>query len=305
MYDATLYRLKVFTLVVERRSVGAAAAALGLSQPSVSTHVKGLEDLLGQPLFDRRPGKPMELTDAGRVLYAYARETVLGAENVVDMLRDLTEGRRGHATIAVSRGLVHDAIAPLLLEHLRRSPEVLVSVLSGTPAEVIEFVKTGKVSFGLVTVTGPEHELKSEVLRPVQLDVIAAPGHPLARRPAVTPEDLADVPCILPRRASSHGRLIADLVRQAGYSFGNVTLEIDDGLAMSSLVREGAAVGVALRSNVERELALGHVVALNLEPALPPAELRLISRPGRRFGPAEQRLMRLALEQFRRPDLNS
>lgn len=63
MYDATLYRLKVFTLVVEQRSVGAAAAALGLSQPSVSTHVKGLENLLGQPLFDRRPGKPMELTE--------------------------------------------------------------------------------------------------------------------------------------------------------------------------------------------------------------------------------------------------
>jgi DNA-binding transcriptional LysR family regulator len=301
MYDATLYRLKVFTLVVERRSVGAAATVLGLSQPSVSTHIKGLESLLGQPLFDRRPGRPMELTDAGRLVYAYAHETVLGAENVVDVLRDLTEGRRGHATIGVSRGLVHEAITPLLLEHRRRSPEVLVSVLSGTLAEVIEWVETGAVSFGLVTTVGPTGGLRSELLRPVQLEVIAAPGHHLARKAVVTPKDLAHEPCIVPRRTSSHARLISGLTREAGYTFGNVALEVDDGLAMSSMVREGMAVAVALRTGVERELALGHLVTLNLRPALPPIELRLISRPSRRFAPTEQRLMRLALDQFGRP----
>jgi DNA-binding transcriptional LysR family regulator len=301
MYDATLYRLKVFTLVVERRSAGAAAAVLGLSQPTVSTHIKGLEELLGQPLFDRRPGRPMELTDAGRLVYAYAHETVLGAENVIDVLRDLTEGRRGRATIAVSRGLVHDAITPLLLEHRRRSPEVLVSVLSGTLSEVIEFVETGEVSFGLVTTVGPTGGLRSELLRPVQLDVIAAPGHHLARRPVVTPKDLAHEPCIVPRRTSSHFRLIFGLARQAGYSFGNVALEVDDGLAMSSLVREGTAVAVALRTGVDRELSLGNLVALNLQPPLPPIELRLISRPSRRFTSAEQRLMRLVLDQFGQP----
>jgi DNA-binding transcriptional LysR family regulator len=298
MYDATLYRLKVFTLVVERRSVGAAAAALGLSQPSVSTHIKGLEALLGQPLFDRRPGRPMELTEAGRLLYAYAHETVLGAENVIDVLRDLTEGRRGRATIAVTRGLVHDAITPLLLEHRRRSPEVLVSVLSGTLAEVIEFVETGEVSFGLVTTVGGTGGLRSELLRPVRLDVIAAPGHHLARRQVVTPEDLAHEPCVVPLRTSSHFRLIFSLARQAGYSFGNVAIEVDDGQAMSSLVREGTAVAVALRTGVERELALGNLVTLNVQPPLPPIELRLISRPTRRFAPAEQRLMRLAIDQF-------
>jgi LysR family transcriptional regulator, low CO2-responsive transcriptional regulator len=305
VYDATLYRLKVFTLVVERRSAGAAAAVLGLSQPSVSTHIKGLEALLGQPLFDRRPGRPMELTDAGRLVYAYAHETVLGAENVIDVLKDLTEGRRGHAMIAVSRGLVHDAITPLLLEHRRRSPEVLVSVLSGTLAEVIEFVETGEVSFGLVTTVGPTGGLRSRLLCPVRLDVIAAPGHHLARRPVVTPEDLAREPCIMPRRTSSHFRLISGLARQAGYVFGDVAFEVDDGMAMSSLVREGTAVAVALRTGIERELALGNLVTLNLRPVLPPVELRLISRPSRRFAPAEQRLMRLALDLFHRPGPDS
>ncbi|HEY6496645.1 MAG TPA: LysR family transcriptional regulator [Trebonia sp.] len=305
MYDATLYRLKVFTLVVERRSVGAAATVLGLSQPSVSTHIKGLEELLGQPLFARRPGRPMALTEAGRLVYAYAHETVLGAENVVGVLRDLTEGRRGHVTMGVSRGLVHDAITPLLLEHRRRAPEVMMSVVSGTLAEVIELVETGEVSFGLVTTVGPVGGLRSELLRPVELVVIASPGHHLARKPFVTPQDLAHEPFVTSRRTSSHFRLITGLARQAGYVFGNTTLEVDDGMALNSIARQGVAVALALRTGVERELALGELVSLNLQPPMPPIEMRLISRPARRFASAEQRLMRLAFDQFGEPVANA
>lgn len=305
MYDATLYRLKVFTLVVERRSAGAAAAVLGLSQPSVSSHIKGLEELLGQPLFARRPGRPMELTEAGRLVYAYAHETVLGAENVIDVLRELTEGRRGHVTMGVSRGLAHNAITPLLLEHRRRAPEVMVSVQSGTLAEVIELVETGDVSFGLVTTVGPVGGLRSELLRPVELVVIAAPGHHLARKAFVTPGDLAREPFITPRRTSSHFRLVTGLARQAGYQFGNIAFEVDDGMTMSSLAREGTAVALALRTGVERELALRQLVCLNLLPVMPPIELRLISRPTRRFAAAEQRLIRLALDQFGDPGADS
>jgi LysR family transcriptional regulator, low CO2-responsive transcriptional regulator len=305
MYDATLYRLKVFTQVVERRSAGAAATVLGLSQPSVSSHIKGLEELLGQPLFTRRPGRPMELTEAGRLVYAYAHETVLGAENMVDVLRDMTEGRRGHVTMGASRGLVRDAITPLLLEHRRRSPEVMVSVQSGTLAEVIDFVETGEVSFGLVTTVGPVGGLRSELLRPVDMVVIAAPGHHLAGKPFVTPKDLAREPFITPRRTSSHFRLISGLARQVGYVFGNATFEVDDSMAMSSLARQGSAVALALHTGVERELALGELVALNLKPSIPPIELRLISRTARRFASAEQRLMRLAFDQFGEPCADS
>jgi hypothetical protein len=56
---------------------------------------------------------------------------------------------------------------------------------------------------------------------------------------------------------------------------------------------------------VERELALGQLVALNLQPAMPPIEMRLISRPARRFTSAEQRLMRLAFDQLGEPVADS
>lgn len=294
MYNTTLYRLKVFALVAEQRGVGAAAGVLGLSQPSVSSHIRGLEALVGEPLFDRRPGRPIELTDAGRVLYNYAHETVLAAENVMDVLRDFELGRRGHVTVAASRGLVHDTLVPLLVEHRRRYPNVLVTLQSGTLAQVIHLVETGAASFGLVTTKGEAGSLRSEVVCPAPLDVVSAPGHPLAARRRVTPADVARAPFVLPYRGSTHYKLVVGLARQAGYVFSNIAFEVDDGRCMSSLVREGSALAVAVRAGIRRELAEGRLAVLALDPPLPALEIRLLARPHRRPTHAEADLADLA-----------
>lgn len=298
MYDTTLYRLKVFTLIVEHGSVGAAANALGVSQPSVSTHVRGLESLVGQLLFDRKPGRPLELTDAGRVLYNYAHETVLAADNVMDVLRDFEVGRRGRAAIAATRGLVHDALIPLLVEHRRRAPSVLVSVQSGTLAQVLQLVETGAASFGLVTARETVGTLRSHLLCPVPLLVIASPDHHLAARKHLTPEELANEPWIIPDRSSSHYKLTLGVLRRVGYRIRDIAFEVDDGTAMSALVRTTDALAVALETGVRRELALKELVALSVEPALPALELRLVARPKRQFTHAEGQLARLIAEML-------
>jgi hypothetical protein len=64
-------------------------------------------------------------------------------------------------------------------------------------------------------------------------------------------------------------------------------------------------VALALRAGGDHHLTLGQLVALNLQPTMPPIELRLISRPARRFTSAEQRLMRLAFDQLGEPGADS
>lgn len=297
-YDVTLYRLKVFTLIVEAHGVGAAADALGLTQPSISRHLRGLEAAAGQPLFDRHPGKALELTDAGRALYRYAHEAVLGAENLANVFADLEAGRRGHVVMGVTRGLAHSAMVPLLAEHARRSPSVLITMQSGTLAEVVTLVEKGDVAFGLVTTVGPVEPLRSVVIRSVPLLVISAPSHPLADRRFVTPDDVLNEPCVVPYRQSSHYKLVFGLARQAGWRFRNLALEVDDGQVMSNVVRQTGAVAVALESGVEEDLNEGRLVALRLDPPLPSLELRLVSRNRRRFSSAEERLMSMVIDHF-------
>jgi LysR family transcriptional regulator, low CO2-responsive transcriptional regulator len=68
----TLRQLRTFKTVADVTSFSLAAQRLKLSQPSVSYQVKELEEALGLPLLERL-GKRVQLTEAGTVLYGYAR----------------------------------------------------------------------------------------------------------------------------------------------------------------------------------------------------------------------------------------
>src|ERR1700704_6769191 len=71
----TLRQLRTFKTVADLKSFSLAAQHLRLSQPSVSYQVKELEEALGLPLLDRL-GKRVSLTEAGSVLYPYARRAL-------------------------------------------------------------------------------------------------------------------------------------------------------------------------------------------------------------------------------------
>ena len=150
MYDLTLHRIRIFTMVVEHGGIGAAALALGVSQPSVSAHLKALELTVRQPLIERRPGRAGALTEAGRLFYRYARDLVLETDNLADILSSLSEGSRGSVAIGASRSVADFLLPPVLVEHRRRWPEVMTSLHSGTLSEVKRLLLGGTVGIGIV-----------------------------------------------------------------------------------------------------------------------------------------------------------
>jgi hypothetical protein len=78
MLQVSMRRLQVFVAVVDNQGFGAAAEALDIAQSSVSAHIRAAEDRLGTPLFERQPGRPPRLTEAGKTLYEYAIPTLAG-----------------------------------------------------------------------------------------------------------------------------------------------------------------------------------------------------------------------------------
>ena len=68
-----LKSLNTFIQAAELGSFSRAAEKLGYSQPSVSVHIRQLEDALGTRLFDRI-GHRVRLTDKGREVLAYAQQ---------------------------------------------------------------------------------------------------------------------------------------------------------------------------------------------------------------------------------------
>src|ERR1700730_5222155 len=97
----TLQQLRTFRAVADRMSFSAAAVDLGISQPSVSYQVKELETVLGLPLLDRL-GKRVRLTEAGEILYGYARRTLNLLEEAAVTFEQIRGLRRGRLRVGAT-----------------------------------------------------------------------------------------------------------------------------------------------------------------------------------------------------------
>lgn len=95
--------LQIFVTIAECGTMTAAAEVLHLAQSALSRYLQNMESFYGTQLMVRGPRK-MTLTDAGRVLYAYAKKTLLSADSIGKEIHDLSAGTSG----TLRMGTVHN-----------------------------------------------------------------------------------------------------------------------------------------------------------------------------------------------------
>ncbi len=293
MYDATLHRLHIFRTVVDQGGIQAAATTLGITQPSVSGHVKNLEGLVGQPLLKRSRGRRLSLTPAGELVYEYARQILLAADDVQRLLSELAGERQCQVSLAASDGLAHSLLVPVLVEFTRQRPEVMLSVHTGTLDDVQQALITGMAAMGVAATIAHIQALESSVIGTVRVVVVTSPHHPLAARTRVTVEDLSQEAFVTTLRSSSHFQLINRVLTDAGLDTYRIVMEYGDEFSVKIVVREGFGIAALLESNVEDDLQRGTLISLPLLPALRPIDVRLLYLPHKRFTAAEQHLIEL------------
>ena len=122
MLPATIRRLEVFIAVVDADGFSAAADVLGISQPSVSVHINGLEKAVGTRLFVRKGRSALQLTDAGRRLCDYARETIDRATKIADDLNPQARRRTPQLRCAAHRSVSHSLLPRALAVFAEPTP---------------------------------------------------------------------------------------------------------------------------------------------------------------------------------------
>ena len=91
--------LEAFRAVVDHRSVTAAATAMGVTQPAVSTQIARLEDTVGFSLFDRASGR-LKPTAEGLLFYAEASRVLGEVDRLATATAQIREGQSGRLVIA-------------------------------------------------------------------------------------------------------------------------------------------------------------------------------------------------------------
>jgi DNA-binding transcriptional LysR family regulator len=262
MLPITLRRLEVFVAVVEARGFSAAAAALNITQPSVSVHMRALETKVGAALFERQPGVSPQLTDAGRRLYGYAQETL---ERANAMSAELGQSRR-KLRFAAQRFVTNSLLAKTFGTLSATFPDIEVILRTGTFEEVHSLFQSGAVDLAFMLSAGHElPEWHTGTMGRYRLALIASPDHPLARKQRISSRTLARYPFISAYRGSYFGRTIDSLVRSAGISTPLIAAQGEEASTVRDMVMAGMGIAFTLRRSVQREIAAGTIVELDVD----------------------------------------
>src|SRR5207249_3295440 len=159
-----LRRLEVFAKVAELGSFSRAADALSLTQPTVSEHVRALEDELGVPLLDRL-GRGATPTHAGRLLLGYARR-MLALQREAQQALDQFQGRMSGELIVGGSTIPGEYVLPALIGRFKgKYPDISICLLIGSSRQVTEWVEAGRAEVGVVGAPpGPKTLLARELM---------------------------------------------------------------------------------------------------------------------------------------------
>lgn len=258
-----LHHLRLFATVVDRGGFTRAAAALNLSQPAISKSLKDLEADLGLTLLERGGGS-MKMTDAGRALYARARE-LFGVERVAEReLRELRGLKRGALRIAASTTIATYLLPAALGRFHLRHPRIRIQIASANTRAVLRMLLEARVDLALVEGPVSHPRVTVHPWRDDELVVIAPPDHPLlgARHVAVT--DLEDEPFLVREPGSGTREVAANALARHGVRLSD-TMRVGSTEAIKQAVAAGLGLAIVSRAAAADQLALGRIAVLEVE----------------------------------------
>ena len=157
--------LEYFLAVAREQNITAAAQALHISQPALSTQLKNLEDELGKQLLIRgtRGSRKVVLTDEGMVLRKRAEEILSLVQRTEEEITRADEAIVGNVFIGTGESDVIRLFARAAGRLQRRCPDIRYNISSGNAEHVLEYLDKGLIDFGLL-LGGQLDEQKYEFL---------------------------------------------------------------------------------------------------------------------------------------------
>jgi len=260
--SVTLRQLRTFKTVADLNSFSLAAQQLGLSQPSVSYQVKELEEAIGMPLLDRL-GKGVHLTEAGAVLYSYARRTLDVLEEAGLALEEMRGIKRGKLRVGASTTVGIYLLPAALGAFKKLHPGLVISLEIGTRARVQEQVLRNELDLAVVGPALKDPDLAILPFVSDELVVIAPAGHRLAGRRGLAMKDLEGQPFVMREPASGSRSTFEKAARKAGAKL-DVAMELGSNGAIKHAVESGLGLAAISRYACALELSGGRLVELDV-----------------------------------------
>jgi DNA-binding transcriptional LysR family regulator len=256
----TFRQLESFLAVAREGRFSRAAVKIHLSQPTLSEHIKELEQELGKPLFHRR-GRGVTLTEAGRVFAPRAAHVVASASDARQAIAELDGISHGSLMVGASTTPGVYVLPRVVAAFQQRHPRITLTLSIANSRVIEERVRADELDLGVVGghVLGPGERCVAAGLVD-ELVLIAAARHPWARRRAIRARDVGNERLLVRETGSATQQVVGLALERAGISPSR-TMELNHTEAIKQYVMAGLGVAFvsihAVRDEVRaRRLAL-------------------------------------------------
>ncbi len=273
-----LHALRVFRTVATEKSFSRAAERLLRTQPAVSLAVQKLENELGEKLIDRS-GKELVLTDAGQVVFEYARRLENLQREMENALAELRDNAAGRLIIGAN-----ESTTLYLLKHIQRYrrlyPKVRVQVRRSLSSKIPSQLIDGDLELGVISYDPIDDRLVCQVIYTDHLAFVVSPGHRFAGRESVSITELGMETFIAHNVVSPYREVVLREFQRYKVPL-NMDVEMPTVETIRKLVQRNEGVAFLPRMCVEQELEQGTLKEVRVEELHVERKIRLVY-PARR-----------------------
>ncbi|WP_408097835.1 LysR family transcriptional regulator [Peredibacter sp. HCB2-198] len=241
-------QLYYFYKIAEQGSIALASKSVLISSPALSMQLKELEDSFGTPLFDR-VGKKLVLTEAGTIVFEYARDIFKLGFELKDTLADRNKGQERTRIEIGCQDSIPKNVADELLDFLLETKSCKVYLKEGNREQLLKMQNEYKLDL-ILTNSVPQVDnsyiFESRLLAKEELIVV---GHPKFKSKSKWPGILKEVPMVLPTYDSS-ARQKLDLYFKKNNLLIDVIAEVEDKATEIDLALRGHGLISVMRKSV-------------------------------------------------------
>jgi DNA-binding transcriptional LysR family regulator len=248
-----IHHLRVFASVFKNRSFSKASEELHLTQPTISNHIKALEDEFDCKLFDRL-GRTILPTKEAEVLYSHSMELIERTNNLREAVGLIKKDISGKLIIGASTIPGVYLLPGFMSEFRKKFPSISFQILISDSKGIIENISRHELLLGIVGAKLGNEHIKYMPFIEDELIVVSSPH--LSKNRMMTLQELLKFPLVLREEGSGTRKETEKFLANKGISLENVHISGVFGStdAIKQAVKAGLGVSILSKFSVADEL---------------------------------------------------
>lgn len=262
-YNMDIHQLKVFKSVFKNKSFSKASEELFLTQPTISAHIKYLEEYLNCKLFDRL-GRTIIPTKEAEVLYIHTMEIIEKIGNIKDAIGQVRKEITGELIIGASTIPGTYLLPSIMSAFQKKYPSVSFQILISDSRGIVEKVLSHELLIGIV---GAKLANSRITYMPfLEDELIAVSSHGLTKNKQLTLKELIKLPFVLREEGSGTRKETEKILESRGISLEDIKIAGIFGStdAIKQAVKAGLGVSILSRLSVKDEIKHGVIKELKV-----------------------------------------